>query len=115
MKRVWNEYADEIQKQGKHSLYSTLTKRVPEVRENNELELTIDNKVQEKEIDEEKQKLSAYLKEHLGLTQISITTTIIKVDEEKKPYTSIEKFKRMAEKNPSISKLKEKLDLDIDF
>ena len=115
LKRVWKEYADQIQKQGKHSLYSTLTKRSPEIRENNELELIIDNKVQEQELHEEKQNLSAFLKEHLSLAQISIYTTIIEVDEEKKPYTSIEKFKRMAEKNPSISELKEQLDLDIDF
>ncbi|HIA11279.1 MAG TPA: DNA polymerase III subunit gamma/tau [Flavobacteriales bacterium] len=115
LKRVWREYAEEIQKQGKHSLYSTLTKRAPEIRDNNELELTIDNKVQEKEIHEEKQNLSSHLKEHLGLAQITISTIIAQSDEAKKPYTSIEKFKRMAEKNPSISKLKEQLDLDIDF
>ncbi len=113
-KRVWRGYAEEIQKQGKHSLYSAL-KKTPKIIDKHELELTISSKVQEKDIHEEKQNLCSYLKEHLGLTQIRISTIIAQADEVKKPYTSIEKFKRMAEKNPSISKLKEQLDLDIDF
>ena len=114
-KKVWQNYADEIQKQGRHSLYSTLTKSSLEFNDNNELVLTIENKVQEQEMHEEKQNLAAHLKEHLDLSQITITTIISESDEVKKPYTSIEKFQRMAEKNPSISKLKEQLDLDIDF
>ena len=36
-------------------------------------------------------------------------------EEQVKPYTSRDKFKHMAEKNPAINKLKSQLDLDIDF
>jgi len=113
--KAWNEYAEQIHKSGKHSLYSTLTVREPIIKTETEIELTIDNAVQEKEINDEKLKIYDFLKEQLGLSSVHISTVIIKDDTEKKPYTSMEKFKRMAEKNPSIDKLRQQLNLDIDF
>ena len=111
---AWNGYAKMLHDQGKHSLYSTITKRPPVILDGNEIQLIIDNTVQRNELNEEKLNLHAYLKEKLGLSYVKLNTDIIKEDKEKKPYTSIEKFNRMAEKNPSINNLRQQLNLDLD-
>lgn len=114
LERVWTEYAELIHKTGKHSLYSTLTKRIPILNENNEVELIIENSVQNKELIAESEALHEYLRSHLSSSSISVVTTIETNETKRKPYTSLEKFKRMAEKNPSIDKFRQQLDLDLD-
>lgn len=113
LERVWNDYAELIHKTGKHSLFSTLTKRMPLLRENHEVELIIDNSVQSKELIVESEALHEYLRSHLS-SSINVVTKIETKETKRKPYTAIEKFKRMAEKNPSIDKLRQKFDLDLD-
>ncbi|MFH1320198.1 MAG: DNA polymerase III subunit gamma/tau [Bacteroidota bacterium] len=138
LEKAWAEYAQKVQQKGKHSLFSTLTKRkpvlsrqVPETPgmtesgaspentgkfsgKTNLIELTIDNRVQEDEVHAEKIELLQFLREKLGIQNIQILTVINKDQGEKKLYTPHDKFRRMAEKNPAILKLKQQLNLDID-
>jgi DNA polymerase-3 subunit gamma/tau len=111
---AWDSFSKKLYESGKHSLCSTLTKRKPIVKPNNMVELPIDNIVQETEVNEIKTELQEYLKESLGLSKVKVITTIVKDEKTKKPYTALEKFNRMAEKNPSIDQLREQLGLDLD-
>ncbi len=110
----WNTYAETIQ-QDNPNLYSSITKHMPVLKENFQLELIIDNKVQEDEINSKKADLLSYLRKELNNYQISLVLEIKHVAAEVRPYTTKEKFNSLAEKNPSILKLKEQLDLDIDY
>jgi len=111
---VWKQYAEQIRDQGKHSLYSTMTKRKPVLGVDNIVKLDIDNVVQESELNAEGSDLHEFLRKELDNGSIKIEVNLLKVKEDRKPYTSMEKFKRMAEKNPSIEKFRKQLDLDID-
>lgn len=111
---VWVRYADLVKEQGKHSLYSTMTKRKPVLGEDNNITIELDNSVQDAELNEEGAALHEFIRKELDNGAINIIRKVIKVKEDRKPYTSMEKFKRMAEKNPSIEKFRKQLNLDID-
>ena len=82
--------------------------------EDNIVALELDNSVQEAELNEEGAALHEFLRKELDNGSIHLVVNVIKTNEERKPYTSMEKFKRMAEKNPSIEKFRKQLNLDID-
>ena len=112
---VWNEYATLVKGQGKSNLYATLTAYKPDLKEDNVIVITINNEVQKEELKVEQTELISYLRKGLSNSSISLNIIVNETDKEKKPYTSQDKFKRMAEKNPNINKLKQKLDLELDF
>ena len=79
------------------------------------IKVQIENRVQKEDINIESPDLLAYLREKLNNYSIKINPVIIKASQETVTYTSRDKFKRMAEKNPDILKLKERFDLDIEY
>jgi DNA polymerase-3 subunit gamma/tau len=88
---------------------------MPEVKEDYTIGLTIDNVVQEKELSDRKLDILTFLRNNLNNYKLQLQLTLNKNPENTKPFTPQEKFKKMAEKNPAIKKLKDKFDLEIDF
>ena len=115
LENTWNAYAKLVQQKGKYNLYSTLSFRKPFLQEKFQVEFTIENKVQEEALEQEKTDLLGFLRKELNNYSITLKTIINIVDSERKPYTATDKFKRMAEKNPAINKLKQQFDLDIEI
>lgn len=112
----WVQYANEKENVGKHNLLSVLRDKKAILKENFNLCITLDNKVQEEVLNDEKTKLLGYLKTQLENDSISLTVDIIPPkEEEMKAYTSEDKFKKMVKKNPDLLNLKYKFDLEIDF
>jgi DNA polymerase-3 subunit gamma/tau len=112
--KLWNTYAEFIHNENPN-FYSSITKNMPVIKEVDQLELIIDNKVQEDEINSKKADLLGYLRKELNNYKISLILKIKQVVSEVRPYTTKEKFNSMVEKNPDVLKLKEQLDLDIDY
>ena len=115
LKAFWKNFADEAKKKGKINLFNTLSVREPELKENFLVEFALDNRAQEEEIEKEKVEFLSYLRTKLNNGAIQLSLIIIQDDTERKPYTAGDKFKRMAEKNPNINKLKQQFDLEIDL
>jgi len=114
LEKMWTNYAKQMQQNGKFNLYSTLSFRKPLLKENFTVEFTIENMVQQEALEQEKMDLLTFLRKELNNYNINLKTIINTVESERKPYTNGDKFKRMAEKNPAINKLKQQFDLDID-
>ena len=112
---AWKAYAELMKADGKESLYSTLMKHNIALKDSNIIELVIENKVQESDLEVEKPNLLAYIREQLSNYSISIKTKLVKVENENRIYTSRDRFKRMVEKNPCLQSLKDEFDLDIEF
>ena len=73
---------------------------------------TIVNKVQENYMREEKPELLGYIRRNLGDPGLELE--VIQAEIKVKPrYTTLDKFKLMAEKNPALLVLREELDLDL--
>ena len=114
LKSYWNEFASSLKVDFPH-LFTTLTSREPVLKENWQIELEIDNRILEEELSLKKEDLLDFLKQKLDNFQIKLKTRIRENQKELKPYTDKEKFEKMAEKNPALNKLKEQLDLDIEY
>jgi DNA polymerase-3 subunit gamma/tau len=114
LEQAWNEVAAQFA--GRFpNLHSTLSRRKPVLKEDFNIELIIDNKVQEDEIRAKKFELVGLLKNRLKNDFIQVYTTISVSQQDVKPYTPMEKFKKLAEKNSGIIRLKDQLGLEIDF
>ncbi len=112
----WEQYANEKENIGKHNLLSVLRDKKAILKDNFNVCLILDNKVQEEVINDEKTKLLGYLKSQLENDYISLTVDVIPIkEEEMKAYTAEDKFKKMVKKNSDLLNLKEKFDLEIDF
>jgi len=110
----WDEYAENLKLDFPH-LYSMFKKHRPLLMEEFRIDFSIDNKLLEEELNEKKGELLGYLRKALNNYKITLQTRISEVDKNFKPYTDKEKFEQMAEKNPALRKLKEELDLEIEF
>jgi len=110
----WDEYAETLKLDFPH-LYSMLKKHRPVLMEEFRIDFSIDNRLLEEELNEKKGELLGYLKKELNNYKITLQTRISEADKNFKPYTDKEKFEKMAEKNPALRKLKDELDLEIEF
>jgi DNA polymerase III subunit gamma/tau len=112
--KIWMKFAEHY-KTTNPDYYITLTSHLPVLKEDCIFELTIDNKVQEKELADRKLDILSFLRKELNNFSIQMQTVVNKNPDTVKPFTPQEKFKKMAEKNPAIKKLKNEFDLEIDF
>lgn len=93
------------------NLQSTLF-NVPELKEDFQLLLEIDNSVQEDLINSVKPELVSWLRKELKNGKIQLVTHISQVEKEKIIYTDQEKYLEMLKKNPQLEQLKRKFNLD---
>ena len=114
LERTWLLYTEAIRKDSPN-LYSTLTKRKPKLKEEHLIVLEIDNKVQDKEIREKRAEIHEFLRNELRNYKLRLETIIPENHEQSKAYFPEEIYQKMAEKNPNIKKLKDQLDMEIDY
>jgi DNA polymerase III subunit gamma/tau len=115
LESAWEKYALAVREKNQINLAATLLNRKPVLKGETQIEFTLDNKVQEEMIQEEKTDLMSFLRKELKNSLLSLETRIERVESEKKPYTPSEKFSRMAQANPALHKLKQAFDLDIEY
>ncbi len=110
--RVWGEYALARKREGKNSLHATLAAHDPEVTGPSAIRFAIVNEVQEKYMREEKPTLLSHLRRELADPALQLE--VMKQEVVVKPrYTKLDRFNLMAERNPSLLRLREELDLDL--
>ncbi|MEA3478182.1 MAG: DNA polymerase III subunit gamma/tau, partial [Bacteroidota bacterium] len=71
--------------------------------------------VQEREIRERRADIHDFLRGELKNFKLRLETTIPENKEESKAYFPEEIYQKMAEKNPNLKKLKDQLDMEIDY
>lgn len=115
LENIWLEMANTVAA-SLPNLHTTLTCRVPVLLEDYRIVLTVDNKIQEGDIFNNRPEITRYLRTKLRNTAIAIETVIAdKPIESRKPYTDTEKFEALARNAPDIRKLKDQLNLDIEM
>lgn len=110
LQKAWNTFTDS---RGKATEEVIL--RRPFTFENNTIHLLLDNQVQYDLLNDLKQEIASYLRNTLQNSNIQITAEINIQQVERRPYTAQEKFEFLANKNPALWELKEKLGLDLIF
>lgn len=83
--------------------------------EGTKLKLRLDNQVQMDLLTGIKQDLAEYLRKQLQNYTIQISAEIVESQIERRPYTAQEKFEFLANKNPALWDLKDKLGMELVF
>lgn len=110
--RAWEDFAQQKKKEGKSSLYATLTDREPKVAGVGRVSFSIVNDVQENYLKTEKPELLGHLRRALGDPGLELE--VIKEEVKVRPrYTNRDRFELLAEKNPALRALKDAVDLDL--
>ncbi len=113
--RVWPLMVEKITA-GMPMLKHTLLQNPPELLDEGEINVNIQNSLQSDEIFKYKRKITAFLRRELKNGNINIKTTIKEfISETRKPYTDTEKYVYLAEKAPAIRNLKDQLGLDLEM
>ena len=112
---LWNKYTEK-QEFGSN-FKSILASNKPQKKENNTISLSVLNSFQEQEIRSNMHEMLAFMRNNLNNQLINLEINIIPEEENKtvKPFTVKDKFQSMSEKNPDIIKLKNKLELDLEY
>lgn len=97
-------------------MYATLSKRLPVLKPNFQIEFTIDSSVQQIDLDNERPELLSYLRKELNNYSISLSIILTESEDTSMKYLSgRDRFLQMAEKNDSLHQLREQLGLDIEY
>ncbi len=105
----WKEYL--VRLDDRPNLQSTLS-NVPELKENAQLFLELDNSIQNDLVNSIKPQLVSFLRRELKNSKIELVTKVTEKVKNKIIYTDTDKFEAMAKKNPSLIKLKQNFNLD---
>jgi len=112
LRQIWSAYAE--MKKDQMAEYHLL--KQPFKFENNLITLSLTNPIEEPILTSIKQDLITYLREKLSNNSLQVEGHMQEQQQGKKvAYTNKEKFEHLAEKNPLLKQLKEKLGLDPDF
>ena len=76
-------------------------------------EVAVDNKIIEQDFEALRPSILNYLRKELNNGEIKMPLRIMKPAENKRPFSKVEKFQSMAEKNSALLKLRDEFDLEI--
>jgi len=113
LKKAWREMTEGLKVD--KNLYFTLKRNKPVKKDDKLIEFTVDNKIQKKELEDRKLDIMPVVKEKLNNYHVLLDVKVVEQIKQTKAYLPQEKFKKMAEKNPALKSLKDKLNLEIDF
>lgn len=112
LREVWKSYLVKVEH--KKSIFNTLSRHEPKLKDKVTIELTLDNKTQEGYLQSGRADLMAYLRTELKNFKVDLVITISEKEEVKTLYTPEEKYRHMVEKNPVLAEFRKKLDLDLE-
>lgn len=109
----WNLFREQLKSEGAFNLYSIVNANQPKVQGQIIL-FVLPNKLMEEQFASAvKSRLVNYLRTELNNYGIQIQTKVVESEKKKYIYTPQDKFKKLAESNPSVILLKKKFGLDI--
>jgi DNA polymerase-3 subunit gamma/tau len=113
---AWKAYADKMHEMGKFSFYSTLMNNQPEVLDDRRIKITLENEVQESDLNMEKADLMSFIRNELAHPGLVLESEIDIEDKGNIGFrTPKEQFQEMADKNPNLRKLTKQFDLDLEY
>jgi hypothetical protein len=111
---AWEAMAKEYEKQA--TFYSGLIQHKPELISDYKYSILLDNKTLMEKFASNKPAILHSLKTALKNNHLEIEEQLnLEHNGETKPYSSIDKFKAMTDKNPDLQLFKDQLDLDIEY
>jgi DNA polymerase-3 subunit gamma/tau len=111
---VWTKYSVKMKVANKMKLSALMDNYTPIVKENFLVELQVESKILVDELIYEKVDLMNYLRSELKNFKIMLEPIIVETVQEKKLYTSKDKYQHLAAKNPKLEDFRKVFNLDLD-
>ena len=116
LQKCWKTIVDDYKSKQKNNIAIILSSNNPIIKNDNEINIFVNNLSQIELIQDEKYLILNYLKEKLSNNNINLNIEMIKEEhKEKIPYTNTDKFNKMIESNPLLNELRLNLGLDPDY
>ena len=111
---AWMAYSGIAKAENKMNLVALMENYTPTLKDDFLIEIQVENKLQENELISQKTDLLNYLRPQLKNYAIQIQSMIVEQMENKKPYTSTDKYHFMVKKNPKLKEFRKAFNLDLD-
>ncbi len=114
LQKVWHQFLDSLAEENNQSLLHSINDKSPSLDEG-KINLVADSKVEATLIKKELLRITAYLRSNIAATNIDFN--IVVEENEKKQKVILnqkDKFQRMAQSNPTLTILIDKLDLELE-
>jgi DNA polymerase-3 subunit gamma/tau len=114
LQKVWHQFLDSLAEENNQSLLHSINDKSPSLDEG-KINLVADSKVEATLIKKELLRITAYLRSNLAATNIDFN--IVVEENEKKQKVILnqkDKFQRMAQSNPTLTILIDKLNLELE-
>ena len=116
LQKCWTTIIEDYKLKQKNNIAIILSSNNPTIKNDNEINIFVNNLSQIELIEDEKYTILNYLKEKLSNTEINLHIEMIKEEQrEKTPYTNTDKFNKMIESKPLLNELRLNLGLDPDY
>jgi len=118
LRKAWNEYVQKL-KDEKNSAAQSLESAILRVKDENSFEAITANNIEQKFIEQDRNKLFAFLQEKLNNRLLQFTVIITENPELRPkveaPLSSRDQLQKMMEQYPLVKELKDRLKLDLDY
>ena len=114
LQKIWNDRVNLLFKE-KPGILSSLTKHPPVLKEEHTIELKLDGKHQLEQLQENRGILIEAIRKDLNNFSVQLETPVEEIIVTKKAYTPKEIYQGMVAENPHLQKLRDELDLDLDY
>lgn len=115
LSKVWDRLCEEAGNEKRFGLHTAMDSAELRLGENFTVEIAVSSSAAAHELEENMLEVLAYLRSRLHNTAITHRITVNESVRERKPYTPKEKYEYLKGKNPLLEKMREELDLNIDF
>lgn len=113
---AWSAYAEHVRSTQKNETdYVSLTMSKPELIGENKISFTVYNMMAHERLNGNKTDLMSFIRPLLRNYVFTLDIILSKEEGATKLYTPQDKYKRLAEINPSLKKLRDQFDLDVEF
>lgn len=113
--KSWDAFRSQKESSNTGEMERLILKRNIRLVSANAIEIELNSSLELSILERFEQELITFLRNHLENDVFELKKTVKEDKQEKKLYTSTDKFNYMAEKNPALRKLKDKLGLDFEF
>lgn len=114
LKKHWQAFASQKEAEGKNFEHMVLQQEIY-LKDTTTIVIKFTNPVKIDILDKFRADLITYLKTKLNNGKISLEIEMIEEEAKRKMYTNSDKFNYLAEKNPIVKQLRDRLGLDPDF
>lgn len=114
LQKVWNQFIEKAKGEGQKVVVATLIDKELKIKDQFEVQVTLDNTLQGQTFQEIKRELLYYCREQLQNFALHFSVHIEKGSQKLDPYSAPEKYQYLLDKNPHLAKLRDDLSLDIE-